>query len=343
MGDPSQGVGVSVDQVLKNVNWVAVTDRDFFLRGDVSEQEALDRTTLDRALNKALAAGFYNNVQVQEKYLNDPSFNPQKLQSLPFLLNETVGTSFGLNLARDVYCSRIPVPKENLAVAVETLNQLNRKYYAGNNYVWDAIKNNCAHLAHNALAYAGFWDLTPTDGWEITEFLNLALPANEFIDSMERGNEGDLGNLRELFWDKQVHDGILNSGWSPIQPGVLAEAIPFHSYENLIYKHGTKFTILDFPFFEPQHREFRFLLQDDKYKNLRANLLWFKDRYQKVLKNRHSVFYWLTGQGISKHGVEHPNSPLEREFTEFYNKYYAYINAQALWVENSLKLLDQGE
>jgi hypothetical protein len=60
--DPEHGVGVSVNQMFKNVNWVAIPSYDLFFQGDLAPGERLTHAQFDAVEQDAIAKGIYKGV-----------------------------------------------------------------------------------------------------------------------------------------------------------------------------------------------------------------------------------------------------------------------------------------
>lgn len=334
MCDPSHGVGVSDDQVLKNVNWIAVEDRDFFFNGSYPADKAFDQQDYEKVVAKAIATGMFDNIQVQSKYSQDPGENPNKYPDATFLPHEAIGSDYGLTLVRNVYCSRIPFSRDALANAIHELNEVNHHYYVeGNEFTWDVLKNNCAHATHNALAAAGYWSPLKTEAVLPVQLFNIAVPLNQVVDAETRGNDLQLENVRALYNDPVVRKAVLSGEPIPTRPGVLIEAMPQHLKDNKVFMDSPQLGLmLDMPLFSPMQRKMNRILREDRYIDLKTNLIDFKDRYEQALKNRVPVDYWSE---VSAEGSE--RTPVSSDFKNFESKYYEYLKQQLEFVNSALK------
>jgi hypothetical protein len=151
---PEEGVGVSVNRWLANVNWIAVPGRDFFFHGDLEPDDRLTRQSFDAAVRKALELELFRGVE-----LLDPPGEEEKPTLEDFVAANSAGTDFGITFGRTVLCARVPVTESMLEQIVIFLNDVNHQYQTGNiQYHWSGYSDNCVHLQHNALAAAGVWE-----------------------------------------------------------------------------------------------------------------------------------------------------------------------------------------
>lgn len=332
--DPSKGAGVSVNIALKNVNWIAVEGRDFFFYGNQPDEKPFDQRAYENVISKAIAAGTYSDIQAQSKYSRDPEANPDKLPDESFFPRFAFGSDFAMALTRNVYCSRIPLSRAEIATAIDKLNRLNRHYSAeGNAYNWDLFKNNCAHLTHNVLAAAGFWESLMTEAALPVELLNIAVPLNEVVDAEVRGNDLPLENPRALYNDPIVRKAVLEGKRISTRPGVLFEALPQHLLGNSVYAESPQMGfMLDMPIFAPAKQKMNQILFENRYVQLKANLINFKQRYERAIKNRKPIEDW-----VESHDENWGIPSAEPEFESFYSKYYEYLERELEFVNSALK------
>src|SRR5215813_9583508 len=62
LNDPEHGAGVSVNQLFKNINWVAIPSYAFVFQGGLAPGERLTRTRFEAVEQAAIAKGIYNGV-----------------------------------------------------------------------------------------------------------------------------------------------------------------------------------------------------------------------------------------------------------------------------------------
>lgn len=335
--EPNKGTGVSVNIALKNVNWVAAEGRDFFFYGDVPADKPFDQRAYENVISKAISAGTYDDIQAQSKYSRDPDVNPDKLPDVNFFPRFAFGSDFAMALTRNVYCSRIPFSRAETASAIDKLNRLNRHYSAdGTPFNWDLFKNNCAHLTHNALAAAGFWESLKTEAALPVELLNIAVPLNEVVDAEIRGNDLPLENLRAVYNDPVARKAVLEGKRIPTRPGVLFEALPQRVQGNSVYAESPQLGfMLDMPIFAPAKRKMNQILFENRYVQLKANLIDFKQRYERAIMNRKPIEYWTESRD-EKWGIRSDDS----EFENFYSKYYEYLERELEFVNSALKKVE---
>src|SRR5215831_18324696 len=93
--DPEHGAGVSVNQMFRNVNWVATSGYEFVFRGDLAPGERLTSVRFEAVEEKAIAMGIYKGV----------SFHPfqgatSDSDLRDFLRRAGIGTDLALQFAR---------------------------------------------------------------------------------------------------------------------------------------------------------------------------------------------------------------------------------------------------
>lgn len=62
LDDPEHGVGISVNQYFKNVNWVATPGYNRFFEGDLAPGERLSQAQFDAVLQQAIDKNIYRGV-----------------------------------------------------------------------------------------------------------------------------------------------------------------------------------------------------------------------------------------------------------------------------------------
>jgi hypothetical protein len=188
--DPDSGVGVSVNQVFRNVVWNAIPGRSAFFHGGLAPEEELTWERYERAIEEFTAKPWFDGIELRsremevcacrslggedcfddaarERFLGHPAVR-SRLEAHPLdererrrcVVEESIGTDFALTFARTVLCARVALNRRALEAMVDELNERNRSAQRrfreeGVSYVWDALTDNCSHLVANAFAATG--------------------------------------------------------------------------------------------------------------------------------------------------------------------------------------------
>jgi hypothetical protein len=274
--DPDRGVGISVNKMFKNTNWVGIEGKNFLLRGDLSDSQPANKDTRARMISYVMEKGFYRGIVFHSQYM---AAKPAAVSDEQFIADQSFGTDFALNLGRDIYCSRIPMEPSAIKTMVYTLNALNQKYFESETgFHWNGIRNNCTHPIYAALASVGFIANKSTNRTLFSHLTDLAIPSRLFVASMRMGNDRELEDARDLFDDPAFSKAVTDFGYLPFRPGVIAERIPAHTFQNEIFDKGETFLFgvgLKFRW----QKSFAEILSEPRYLDPRANLLWFQNRY----------------------------------------------------------------
>lgn len=289
-------VGISVDSEYANVNWTATDGRDFMIYGEVAADRPIGEEEYQNAIRKAVERGIFRNVRLTPKH--DSEVLPGESYE-QFVARWSLGTSFALNHARNLYCARVPLvptigPKDAMIKKIVAyLNGLNEKAHReGFKYSWQS--NNCTHVPYNAIAQFGIWRTKET-GWEepqntaawMLRFKDLAVPMNSVYDSLRASAGDDESALPGIFLsDQNLARSLKSFGWIPMQPGVIVENIPVHSYENKKFQTDAELEIFDstdewtskigLSKKFATKKDFQTLLADPRLTDLDANLEWWK-------------------------------------------------------------------
>jgi hypothetical protein len=319
--DPEHGAGISVNRWFKNVNWVATPGKHLFYDGEVSSYELLDQDRFDATAKRALDLGMYRGIELHPKPGTDAP------QSIPdFVARDSLGTDFALRFGRTVFCARLPMPAEMLTRAADYLNSLNDAYWRGEaEYEWSGYSDNCVHTLHNALAAAGVWKPKSVRATKLRQLLNLAVPANTFVDLAFLTNRYPIEEFDRIRRDELYWRGLVESDWVPAAPGALITMRPVLQV-NRLYETKYQMFVLGGFFSNDARKRAQHLLVDGRYLQIDANLRYFYDRYSKILAERDDGGSWtarLRGEGYRK----------DREI------YYDYIERQRLAVIAALKRL----
>ena len=291
------GVGVSVNQIFTNVNWVAIPGRLEFFRGGLAPEQTLEDSFYEAAVQRATAAGWFGGIAIRDKLMR------QKPDSMPlqeFVVRHSIGTDFAMNFARTAYCARLPLSREALGRAIAYLNAVNESARK-NGYTWDAYTNNCSHVAHNALAAARVWDPKEARSagamnvaWDVVSVAkalamgrmsDFSFPANTFVRLYEAGNERP---IEDMVAASRNHDvaRTMNDGWLSTAPGALIATYPMHDGgRNRLFAPGRDPFLFSVPMLWDKEEKFRKLTRTPPSIaiDLYANLTHFRDRYLDAL------------------------------------------------------------
>ena len=327
--DPEHGAGISVGRWFQNVNWVATPGYDLFYQGNLKPGEPLTQVKFDAAVRDAIAKGVYRGV----KFHASPSVGADpNLED--FIATEGIGTDLALQFARSVFCARVPVTAPMLDEIIAFLNDKNREYFKGEaDYNWDVWADNCAHTLRNALAAANIWSPLSVRAVKFRQILNLAVPANEFVNLAELSTKGDIEDYREIQRNGPERDALHEFHWLPTRHGALLKTLPVHE-PNDLYDTTFRLFTLQSPFRMGKTQRAIDLLSDQRFVQLDANLRYFQKKYDTILTSRDAERDMLR----SVRGT--PYRRAER-------LYYEYIETQRAEVAGMLDRLssleDQGD
>ncbi|MBW4024535.1 MAG: hypothetical protein HIU92_15655 [Proteobacteria bacterium] len=272
------GAAISVNSHYRNANWVAVEDRDFVFRGALAPGEPVTRETYERTQALARARGLLDGIEFHERFFRE---KPPGMSTEDFKYEISIATDYGVQLGRHCYRARLPLDERRMQLIVDFLNALNLPYRTGAAfYRWRLINDNCVHVAHNALAAAGFWAPWPTGQFAPLAVFRFPVPKNMLVDLALRANDLPLEDAEALFADDAARRALLETGTLPTGPAALTSmgpAIP----DNEIYDVGKlRLIFYDNPFWGPYRGWFRRILSEPRYTDLLANLRHFSERYR---------------------------------------------------------------
>jgi hypothetical protein len=158
LSDPETGVGISVNKLFGNVNWIAVPGKRLFYRGNLEEDQLLDEAHVRATIKFVEDLKIFKGVKTREYYQESVSEDESEDEFIYRVASDTLGTDLAINFGRTIFCSRLPVTRGMMEKIIENLNEQNRKYVSGEReYKWSGYYNNCSHVLHNSLAAAGVW------------------------------------------------------------------------------------------------------------------------------------------------------------------------------------------
>ncbi|MBF0315377.1 MAG: hypothetical protein HQK52_18290 [Oligoflexia bacterium] len=271
LSNPEVGVGISSDGHFTNTAFLAIPGLTPFMRGDLQEGERLTEERAKQLIESYAKAGYFSGLELKDQYLT-PSEKAQFVQIQKQLEQATTpeerkaallekqklggklsfGTDYAMSLSRYTYCINVPLNREIMGEVVEHLNAINRSLpnskgcaWRGeskptNDFVWDALHNNCAHTAHNALAAAGLVPCLQVDVPLSTQLKNLAIPGKVLLDAHKQSQKLPL-DPQAIYDNPKQRRALLEHNWLPLQHDTFVEMLPFHK-ENEIYKDTAGFT-----------------------------------------------------------------------------------------------------
>jgi hypothetical protein len=312
----SNGMGISINAHFRNANWIAIPGRDFFFRGALRPNEPVTLSAYRRTQERARELGILKGVEYHDYVFDDM---PAGMNRREFMYEISVATDYALELARDRYCARVPMRREQMGRVVAYLNRLNAKYRDGNgDYVWDVLLDNCIHPLHNALAAAGVWKEWPTHRFILISALDFPVPKNEFVNLVRRTNELPIDDSDRLYRDEVARRTLLQDGWLPNGVGSIVNAVSAVA-ANEIYDPGVKLIFYDAPVLGEYESWFRRIFSEVRYTDLRANLQHFADLYSRSVSQRLST----QAAAASQTAVPKPD-----DLAEFRDRLYRYIERQ---------------
>jgi hypothetical protein len=279
--DPAHGAGVSVGRWFRNVNWVAVPGYKLFYEGNLNMTERLTQAHFEATVRDAIDKGVYNGVEFHDY---PAASSGASLEN--FVATHGIGTDFALQFARSVFCARLPVTERMLDEVIAFLNDKNREYAEGEaDYNWSVWADNCVHTLRNALAAANIWSPLSVRAVKFRQLLNLAVPANEFVNLAELGTEGNIGDFQQIQEQGPERDALHEFDWLPTRHGALLKTLSVHE-PNDIYDTTFRLFTLQSPFMMSKTRHAIALLSDDRFVDLGANLRYFREKYDAILASR---------------------------------------------------------
>jgi hypothetical protein len=188
--DADSGVGVSVNQVFRNVVWNAIPGRRAFFHGGAEPDEELTWKRYERAIEEFAAKPWFDGIELRPREMevcacrnlgakdcfDDTTHGGSQrggavrsgLEELELgeaerrrcVVRESIGTDFALTFARTALCARVALNRSALQAMVDELNERNISTHReliekGVSHVWDGLTDNCSHLVANAFAATG--------------------------------------------------------------------------------------------------------------------------------------------------------------------------------------------
>src|SRR5215472_594817 len=318
LNDPEHGAGVSVNQLFRNVNWVAIPSYALVFQGGLAPGERLTRARFEAVERAAIAKGIYNGVAFHRFPGASSDTNLRD-----FLERAGIGTDFALQFARSVFCERLPVTERMLDPIIAFLNDKNREYAEGEaDYNWSAWADNCGHTMRNALAAANIWSPLSVRTTKIRQIFNLAVPANEFVNLAELMTQGNIDDYRDILRDGPRRDAFHEFDWLPTRQGALLKTLPVHD-PNDLYETTFRLFTLQSPFLRGKTQRAIELLSEQRNVDLVTNLRYFEKKYDTIL---------------AQHDQERDSIASVRgtKFRRVESLYYDYVKSQKAEVSSML-------
>ncbi len=328
--NPPDGVGLSVNAHYSNANWIGTEGSGFFFNGTRQPDERLSRPIYDETQREAERRGIFDGIKFHDYVFKG---KPAAISRVDWMYEMSVSTDYAVDFGRGRICSRVPVTREQMSDIIGFLNAKNAVYRsARSTFQWSVLRDNCAHLTHNALAAAGFWPAWPTDRPTLISAFDFPVPKNEFVNLMRRAEPALLVDPARVFRNATLRRQLIQANWLPAEPGVLDES-EGPAEGNDIYNTKLKLIFYDDPVFgsyQPHYDRYR---REPRYHNLTANLVYFDALYGRIQAERRPLSWWQQ---------THPSlarSP--DDFPAFYMRFYAYVASQRTRVEAGLRNLQR--
>jgi hypothetical protein len=279
-GMAGRGVGLSVNEHYSNTHWTATQGRDFFYHGALAPGDAVTRAGYDRTQAEAKAQGVLDGVIFHRAALQA---RPAGMSLRDYMYEVSIATDYAVDLARDRFCARVPLDRAKMATIVTYLNAMNQPYRTGQKkFEWNVLRDNCAYLAHNALAAVGLWPVWQTNRPLLIAAFDFPVPKNEFVNLTWRTNDMDIADPDALYDDATARAALLREDWIVTGPGALAEAHRAMQ-PNDIYNTHLRLIFYDEPVFGHYQERFDRIFAEPRYTNLDANLRYFSMLYARIL------------------------------------------------------------
>ena len=327
LSDPETGVGISVNKLFGNVNWIAVPGKRLFYRGNLDEDQLLGEAHARATIKIVEDLEVFKGVEAREYYKESVPEDESEDEFISRVARDTLGTDFAINFGRTIFCSRLPVTRGMMEKIVENLNEQNRKYVSGEKeYKWSGYYNNCSHVIHNSLAAAGVWSSKSVQSYMLKQFFNLSIPANETINLTHLTTKYPIDDFYKIYSDDVKRKTLLKENWLPTQHGALFQTISVHQ-KNDLYDTGIRIMVVQLPFLKPKSRQIKAISDDPRYTtDLKANLFSFKERYERILEESPDDWDNVAGKNAYKKARK---------------VYYEYIEEQLEDVNKKLVQLEQ--
>jgi hypothetical protein len=325
-----EGVGLSSNGHFSNAAWVATPGRDFFFNGVLRPGEGVTRDSYRRTQAQAKRLGIMNGVRFHEDVFDEM---PAGMIRGDFMYEASVGSDYGISLARGRYCARLPVSQRQMQHVVTYLNAQNAQYrYGQREFSMTVLTDNCSHFTHNLLAAADLWDRWPTDRFILISALSFPVPKNEFVNEIMRSDTLPLDNPVSLFRDPATRKAVMRDDWLPAGLGVIATATPIRQ-NNEIYDTDVNLIFYDILGLGSFQEHFDHITDDPLYTDLSDNLHHFAAVYARINAEWKPSEWWLARDSLP---------PEDRSaFITFQKLYHDYVDRMSDRVNLALLTLQK--
>jgi len=280
----ARGVGISVNAHYRNANWVAADGPDFLWHGALSPREPVTRDGYERTQDHAKALGLLDGVEFHEHLFR---VKPPGMSDRDYMYEISIATDYAARFGRDILRIRVPLDRPRMAAIVAYLNDLNAPFRDGRKvFRWRVLNDNCAHVAHNALAAAGIWAPWPTGRFFAFAAFKFPVPKNEFVDLALRANDLPIADPRLLYEDQAARQALLRTGALPTGPGALAAFRKAMPGQEVYDTNRLRVIFYDNPFWGPYRPRLARILAEPRYGDLRANLRHFERLHEAARTGR---------------------------------------------------------
>ena len=316
LADPRHGTGVSVNGLLKNVNWMAFPGRKLFYNGDLERGQTLTLEHFRATQQKVIDLGLLRGIEVHEEYVK-PGRTPED-----YLAESLLGTDAAIRFARSLWCESLPLEREQVELIIAHLNDLNLHYATTDeSYEWSFYYDNCVHVLRNSLAAASVWTPKGVRLNILDQLFQMALPANEFIELANRTALFPLDDFGAVFGDETMVESLQTYEWLPTRHGALVKTAPVHRPNELYGTRVNTFVIESLE--EEKSRRVDRLMSDARFNELEANLLHYEELYGSILAERDDSGWW----------------PHSDAYHDARRRYYEYVESQLAEVRTMLERL----
>lgn len=308
--ESESGVGLSVNRMFRNVNWVAVPGQRFFYYGNLQKDEILTEDVRKKQIKQAVDLGIYRGVKIHDAEM---SLKHPEMSEEEFVAAKGLGTDYALNFGRSILCMKVPVTRTMMEEMISYLNRLNRRYaLTEEEYQWDVLSDNCTHTIYNALASVHMLDPRYIKSGRIKKFFNLAIPSHAVVATLKLASPDPLDDIQRIKKDSRQSKTLMKYGWLPMRHGVLLSVLPMNQNNELYEVEISKFEtlILRSATLKSKRRRLMEAFSDPRVTDLRTNLQWFEDQYETILENCRT------------------RKPPKGFNGDFYERYCSYIAAQ---------------
>jgi hypothetical protein len=163
---------------------------------------------------------------------------------------------------------------------------------------------------HDSLAAAGVWEPRKERSRFLGQVLQMGVPANEVEKLASRTHLFPVEDFGAVRRDPAMAEALRSFGWLPARHGALLMTAPVHR-PNQLYDTSLQMFVVEGPMEAASNRA-RGLLGDGRFTQLEPNLLYWEDRYRRILDERSERSFW----------------PRSAEDAALRQRYYEYVAAQ---------------